>query len=103
MYHANVDADRVAVKFSSFNIFRNEEIRCSECVDIERHFFISEIFFIFLDVDTINETCTALNHTLVNHLLERLIFASHAEVEQEFIPEAAVDKVACSVFCAAYI
>ena len=54
-------------------------------------------------VDTVYEACSSLNHALVDHLLEWFVFASYSYVEQEFVPEAAVDEVTCSVFGSSYI
>ncbi len=41
-----------------------------------------------------------LYHTLVNQFAEGFVLANIAEVEEELIPEAAVNQVSRSVFCA---
>ena len=48
--------------------------------------------------DTIDEVRTALNHTLVNELLERLFLHAYTEVEEEFVPETGVDQVTRRMF-----
>ena len=44
-------------------------------------------------VVAIDEVGTTLNHTLVHQFLERLFLATHAQVEEELVPEARVDEV----------
>jgi hypothetical protein len=52
-------------------------------------------------LDAINEVGTALYHALVDKLLERFFLYGNAEVEEELVPEAAVDEMAGGVFRAA--
>ena len=47
--------------------------------------------------DSVYEVRTALNHTLVDELLERLLLAYITEVEEELVPETGVNQVARSV------
>ena len=49
-------------------------------------------------VDAVHEVRPSLDHTLVDQFLERLFLANDTQVEQELIPETAVDQVAGSVF-----
>ena len=48
-------------------------------------------------VYSIYEVGATLNHALVDELLERLFLARDTEVEEELIPEAAVNQVARGV------
>ena len=48
---------------------------------------------------TVNEVASSLNHTLINELLERLFLNAESVVEQEFVPETAVDEVTCCMLC----
>ena len=52
----------------------------------------------FADI-TIDEVGATLNHTLVDEFAEWLVLADIAEVEEELIPETAIDKVTRSVLC----
>ena len=52
----------------------------------------------FADI-TIHEVGATLNHTLVDKFAEWLVLTDIAEVEEEFIPETAIDKVTRSVLC----
>ena len=49
-------------------------------------------------VDAVHEVRASLDHTLVDQFLERLFLANDTQVEQELIPETAVNQVAGSVF-----
>ena len=57
----------------------------------------------FGSLHTINKVASALNHTLVNQFLERFVVHSHAHIEEEFVPEAAINKVTGGVFCSTHI
>ena len=46
----------------------------------------------------VHKVGTALYHALVNKLLEWLVLARHAKVEEELVPETAVNQVSRSVF-----
>ncbi len=48
-------------------------------------------------IDTVDEVGAALDHALIDELLERLFLAAHAVVVEELIPETAVDEVAGGV------
>ncbi|OQC02427.1 MAG: hypothetical protein BWX77_01217 [Bacteroidetes bacterium ADurb.Bin090] len=48
--------------------------------------------------DSVHKIGAALNHTLVNELLERFIFTYHPQIVQKFIPETAVQQVSGGVF-----
>ena len=48
-------------------------------------------------LDAVNKVRAALDHTLVDQFLERLLLAYQTEVEQELVPETAIDQVARSV------
>ena len=61
------------------------------------------VFAQLLQIDTISKTRAALNHTLINHFLERLVLARQTNVIQELAPEAAVNQMAGGVFGAANI
>ena len=52
-------------------------------------------------LDSVDEVATALNHALVDELLEWLFGGGYAYVEEEFVPEAGVDEVSCGMLCAA--
>lgn len=54
-------------------------------------------------VDTVDEVASALYHTLVDKLLERLLLTAYIVVVQELIPETAVDKVTGGMLSTAYI
>ena len=54
-------------------------------------------------VYAVYEVGATLNHSLVDELLERLLLARHAEVEEELVPEARVDEVTRSVLAASYV
>src|SRR3712207_9577997 len=49
-------------------------------------------------VDTVNEVGTALDHTLVDELLEGFLLATYATIEQELVPKATIDKVSRGMF-----
>ena len=69
----------------------------------QRHKERSLIALAFGPLYTINEVASALNHTLVNQLLERFIIYGHAQIEEELVPEATIYKVSCGVFGSAYV
>ena len=48
-------------------------------------------------LQTQGKTAAALNHTLVDELLERFLTLHYAPVLEELVPETAVDEVTCSV------
>ena len=52
---------------------------------------------------SIYEVRATLNHTLINQLLEGLILARIARIEEELVPETRVDQVTCSVLSTTYI
>ena len=54
-------------------------------------------------LDAIDKVAPALNHALVNQFLERLFLARHTHVEEELVPEAAVNQVTRSMFATAHI
>lgn len=54
-------------------------------------------------VDTIYEVASALDHSLVDELLERLLLTAVAVVVEELIPEPAVYKVTRSMLCSTNI
>ena len=47
------------------------------------------------------EARAALDHALIDQLVERLVIDHFAVVVEEFVPETAVDEMACGVFAAA--
>ena len=56
------------------------------------------VFAQLLHINTISEAGTTLNHSLVDHPLERFILARQAYIIQELAPETAVNQVASGVF-----
>ena len=54
-------------------------------------------------LDAIDKVRTALDHSLVHELLERLILRANAEVEEELVPETRVDQVTRGVFRTAHV
>ena len=54
-------------------------------------------------LDAIHKVAPALNHALVNQFLERLFLARHTHVEEELVPEAAVNQMTRSMFATAHI
>ena len=56
----------------------------------------------FADI-AINEVRTTLNHSLVDQLLERLVFADITQIIQELIPETTIDQVSSSMFATTQI
>ena len=54
-------------------------------------------------VDTIHKVAATLYHSLVHQLLEWFVGAGIAAVEEKFVPESGVDKVAGGVLCTAHI
>ena len=44
-----------------------------------------------------------MDHALIDEFLKRLILVDQADVEEEFIPEAGIDEVSCSMFGASEI
>ena len=69
----------------------------------QRHEERCLITLAFGSLHTINKVTAALNHTLINQLLERLIVYGHAQVEEELVPEPTIYKVSCGVFRSAHI
>ena len=49
--------------------------------------------------DTVYEVRTALDHTLVDKLLERLVLTYIAQVIEELVPETGVNQMARSMLC----
>ena len=54
-------------------------------------------------LDAIYKVGTTLYHALVNQFLERFFLAGNAQVEEEFVPEAAIDEVTGSMLAATHI
>ena len=54
-------------------------------------------------LDTIHEVAPSLNHALVNQLLEGLFLARYTQVEEELVPETAVNQVTCSMLTTTHI
>ena len=69
----------------------------------QRHKERSLIAFAFGPLHTIYKVASALNHTLINQLLERFIDYGHAQVEEELVPEPTIYKVSGGMFRSAHI
>ena len=54
-------------------------------------------------LDAIYKVGAALYHALVNQFLEGFFLAGNAQVEEEFVPEAAIDEVTCGMLAASHI
>ena len=54
-------------------------------------------------LNTINKVASSLNHTLIDQLLEWLFLARNTQVEEELVPETAIDEVTSSMFATTYI
>ena len=100
---------------------------CAESVDVQHivvddiHIHVNRLHFILVlgvlnevvrDIEiarrtladiAIDEVRTALNHTLIDQLLERLIFANIAQIIEELIPETRINQVSRSMLATAQI
>ena len=66
--------------------------------------FLPEVIFChFLSVHPTNQAGTALYHALVDHFFEGFVLEGEAQVVEEHIPEAGIDKVSGGMFGSAQI